>query len=104
MRLANRDLSKLKVKLTPMANEIEGVVVTGMAPRKAAGFTGRYVTVKADDLKRINPNNLLEALQVFDPSFRIVDQNQYGSDPNRLPEFNCVVTCSWVPAVPALSI
>lgn len=88
VRLTNRDLSKLKVKLTPMANEIEGVVVTGMAPRKAAGFTGRYVTVKADDLKRINPNNLLEALQVFDPSFRIVDQNQYGSDPNRLPEFN----------------
>lgn len=88
LSLANRDLSKIKVKLMPMANEIEGVVVTGMAPRKAAGFTGRYVTVKGEDLKRLNPNNLLEALQAYDPSFRIVDQNRYGSDPNRLPEFN----------------
>ena len=81
------NLENVTVKMTPVAAELEGVVVTGMAPRKASGFTGRYVTVKGEDLKRLNPNNLLQALSIFDPSFHIVENNQYGSDPNRLPEF-----------------
>ena len=81
------NMEDVKVKMTPVAAELEGVVVTGMTPRKASGFTGRYVTVKGEDLKRLNPNNLLQALSIFDPSFRIVENNQRGSDPNALPEF-----------------
>lgn len=84
---ATGNLENVTVKITPVVAELEGVVVTGMAPRKASGFTGRYVTVKGEDLKRLNPNNLLQALSIFDPSFHIVENNQYGSDPNRLPEF-----------------
>lgn len=84
---ATGNLEDVTVKMTPVAAELEGVVVTGMAPRKASGFTGRYVTVKGEDLKKLNPNNLLQALSIFDPSFHIVENNQYGSDPNRLPEF-----------------
>ena len=38
-------------------------------------------------MKKLNPNNLLQALQLFDPSFRIVENNTAGSDPNALPEF-----------------
>lgn len=81
------NMDNVVIKLTEKQTELEDVVVTGMAPRKVSGFTGRYVTVKGEELKRLNPNNLLQALQVFDPSFRIVENNQYGSDPNRLPEF-----------------
>ena len=81
------DMADVVVKLTAMSIEMEDVVVTGMAPRKVSGFTGRYVTVKGDQLKKLNPNNLLQALQLFDPSFRIVDNNTAGSDPNALPEF-----------------
>ncbi|MDE5611002.1 MAG: carboxypeptidase-like regulatory domain-containing protein, partial [Odoribacter sp.] len=88
LKLSSVDnLEGIMVKMTPMIAELEGVVVTGMAPRKASGFTGRYVTVKGEELKRLNPNNLLQALSIFDPSFHIVENNQYGSDPNRLPEF-----------------
>ena len=81
------DMADVVVKLTAMSIEMEDVVVTGMAPRKVSGFTGRYVTVKGDQLKKLNPNNLLQALQLFDPSFRIVENNTAGSDPNALPEF-----------------
>lgn len=56
---ATGNLENVTVKITPVVAELEGVVVTGMAPRKASGFTGRYVTVKGEDLKRLNPNNLL---------------------------------------------
>lgn len=76
------------IKLTPQVIEMEGVVVTGMTPRKVESFTGDYVTVKGETLKKLSPNNLLKALQLFDPSFRIIENNQRGSDPNTLPEFH----------------
>lgn len=81
------DVSNLTVKLTLKQEELEDVVVTGMAPRKVEGFTGTYVSVKGEELKKLNPNNVLSALQLFDPSFRIVENNERGSDPNALPEF-----------------
>lgn len=81
------NLSNLSIKLSPKQEELEDVVVTGMAPRKVEGFTGTYVTVKGEQLKKLNPNNILSALQLFDPSFRIVENNERGSDPNALPEF-----------------
>lgn len=84
----NKDSKDLFIKLIPKSTEMEDVVVTGMAPRKVEGFTGDYVSVKGDELKKLSPNNLLKALQMFDPSFRIVTNNQRGSDPNTLPEFH----------------
>ncbi|MFR7810518.1 MAG: carboxypeptidase-like regulatory domain-containing protein [Butyricimonas faecihominis] len=73
------DMKDLEIKLTAKTTEIEDVVVTGMAPRKVESFSGGYVSVKGSELKKISPNNLLKALQVFDPSFRIVENNNAGS-------------------------
>lgn len=84
---ASGNMENVVVKLTPMATELEDVVVTGMAPRKSESFTGSYVSVKGEELKRLSPNNLLQALQFFDPSFRIVENNAQGSNPNAMPEF-----------------
>lgn len=81
------DMKDLTIKMTPASVEMEGVVVTGMAPRKSESFTGSYVSVKGEELKKLSPNNLLQALQFFDPSFRIVENNKRGSDPNAMPEF-----------------
>lgn len=81
------DMKDLEIKLTPRLEELEDVVVTGMAPRKVESFSGSYVSVKGAELKKLNPTNILKALQVFDPSFRIVENNKVGSDPNAMPEF-----------------
>ena len=81
------DMKDLTIKMTAAFVEMEGVVVTGMAPRKSESFTGSYVSVKGEELKKLSPNNLLQALQFFDPSFRIVENNKKGSDPNAMPEF-----------------
>ena len=43
--------------------------------------------MSGDDLIKRNPNNLLAALQQFDPSFRIVEDQAQGSNPNSIPEF-----------------
>lgn len=88
------DMKDLEIKLTAKTTEIEDVVVTGMAPRKVESFSGGYVSVKGSELKKISPNNLLKALQVFDPSFRIVENNNAGSNPNACRNSACGVMCS----------
>mgnify|MGYP002570932929 CR=1 FL=1 len=35
---------------------------------------------------KVSPTNVISALQTFDPSFRIQTNDQWGSDPNSLPE------------------
>lgn len=81
------NMREITVKLSPTLVTNENVVITGMTPRKAESFTGAYVTVKGSELRKMNPNNILQALQLFDPSFRIIDNNVQGSNPNALPEF-----------------
>src|SRR5439155_19724553 len=38
-----------------------------------------------EELKTVNPTNVLQALAVVEPSLRIVENNALGSDPNQLP-------------------
>lgn len=86
--LADYDLTRnITIRMESESEQMEEVVVTGMAPRKVEGFTGGYVSVKGEELKKLNPSNVLAALQFFDPSFRIVENNARGADPNTMPEF-----------------
>lgn len=80
-------LTDMLVKLPRKTEKIDEVVVTGMSPRKVESFSGSYVTVQGHELRKLNPTNILKALQVFDPSFRIIENNKRGSDPNAMPEF-----------------
>lgn len=63
------------------------VVITGYSNIKKGSFTGSYTQVSKEDILRVSPNNLIQALQVFDPSLRIMQNIDLGSNPNALPEF-----------------
>ena len=65
---------------------LEDVVVTGFMNIRNSSFTGNAVTVKKEDLLKVSKTNVIKALQTFDPSFRIKENNRWGSDPNALPE------------------
>jgi TonB-linked SusC/RagA family outer membrane protein len=82
------DGKPLNIKLGQKTNNINDVVVTGYQVIKKDNYTGSAITVKGEDLKRINPNNLVQSLATFDPSFRIDQNNLLGSDPNALPKIN----------------
>src|SRR5581483_644229 len=41
-----------------------------------------------DELKRINPQNVLQSIQVYDPSFKVAEDNLLGSNPNAIPKVN----------------
>ena len=78
--------SAVNVIMTEEASEVDEVVVTGYATFRKSGFTGSFTTVKREDLLKVSSTNVLQALQVFDPSLRIVANNEMGSDPNTMPE------------------
>lgn len=75
---------KMKANKDPMAD----VVITGYQQIKKESFTGNAVTVTGDELKRINPTNMLQAMQAYDPSFQVAQNNLLGSNPNSLPQVN----------------
>ncbi|WP_333616228.1 SusC/RagA family TonB-linked outer membrane protein [Bacteroides pyogenes] len=82
-----RENTNMKIVLSPTSINMDEVVVTGISKRSKGSFTGNFVTVKGSDLRKLNPNNILKSLQYFDPSFKIIEDNSRGSDPNARPEF-----------------
>ncbi|MGI6242631.1 MAG: SusC/RagA family TonB-linked outer membrane protein [Prevotella sp.] len=82
-----RPYKNMKVYLKSDYNEVGEVVVTGLSKRSKSSFTGNYVSVKGEQLRKLNPNNFLKGLQFFDPSFKVAENNSRGSDPNAQPEF-----------------
>lgn len=81
-----KDESNLVIELKS-GMELDEVVVTGISKRSKNSFTGNYVEVKGAELRKMNPTNILKGLQFFDPSFKIIENNLSGSDPNAEPDF-----------------
>lgn len=81
-----KEENNLVIELKPSV-ELGEVVVTGISRRSKNSFTGNYVEVKGDDLRKMSPTNILKGLQFFDPSFKVIENNRSGSDPNAEPDF-----------------
>lgn len=81
-----KDGKDLKVVMTESAETIQEVVVTGIFERKKESFTGSATTYSANDLKNVGNQNILQSLKSLDPAFAILENNDFGSDPNRLPD------------------
>ena len=76
-----------EITLVESTESLDDVVVTGYANIRKSSFTGTATQVKREDLLKVAPGNIIDALQVFDPSLRLIKNNLMGSDPNTLPEF-----------------
>lgn len=79
---------EMKVVLSEKKEKLEEVIVNGFKSVKKSHYTGNATVVSKKELLKTNPRSVMEALQVFDPSFRIRENSNWGSDPNALPEFN----------------
>ena len=77
---------ELEVVLEDLMENLEDVVITGYGNISKSSFTGNSVSIKREDLLKVSKSNVIAALQTFDPSFRIQENNQWGSDPNAIPE------------------
>ena len=66
---------------------LEEVVVTGIFKRNKEGFTGSATQVSGDEIKKMTAGNVLKALEMLDPGFRMNTSNLAGSNPNAIPDF-----------------
>ena len=78
--------ASLDIEMEPDENSIGEVVVTGIYQRNREVYTGSSSVYKGKDLLVVGNQNILQSLKTLDPSFAIVENNNFGSDPNRLPD------------------
>jgi TonB-dependent SusC/RagA subfamily outer membrane receptor len=76
----------LTIKMTQSITAMKDQVVTGIYQRKKESFTGSSTTYTAKELKVVGNQSPLQALKTLDPSFAIIENTSFGSDPNRLPD------------------
>ncbi|MCM1448721.1 MAG: SusC/RagA family TonB-linked outer membrane protein [Clostridiales bacterium] len=75
-----------RVTMHDNENAIQEVVVTGIYNRNKESFTGSSKTFDSSQLKEVGNQNVLQSLRTLDPSFTMIENNEFGSDPNRLPD------------------
>ena len=75
-----------KIVMYMNSTELEDVIVTGVYERKKESFTGASATFKTDQLKAVGTNNVLQSLKTLDPSFKMMESTQFGSNPNMMPD------------------
>lgn len=73
-------------KMILATTSMQDHVVTGIYQRKKESFTGSSSTFTAKELKMVGNQNALQALRTLDPSFAVIENSTFGSDPNRLPD------------------
>lgn len=85
----------INVVLEEELRQIEEVVVTGIFTRKAESFTGAARTFRKDELKQVGNTNIFQSLKNLDPSLKIMENMEMGSDPNTLPDMRLRGTSSF---------
>lgn len=65
--------------------QLDEVVVTGIFNRKKESFTGSAATYDKKKLMEMGTSNVLQSLKTLDPAFAIIEDTEFGSDPNHLP-------------------
>lgn len=66
--------------------QVDDVVVTGIFDRSKESYTGAVTHITEKELKSFGNRNVIATIGNIDPSFNIMRNNEWGSDPNRLPE------------------
>lgn len=86
--VAYKGEKEMNVILEDDVQEMDEVVVTGIFKKARESYTGSVTTISSKEIKMFRGQNMLQTLRNIDPSFNIVQNNEWGSDPNRLPEVN----------------
>lgn len=81
-----KEEKELNVVMEDEVAEMDEVVVTGIFSRKKESFTGSSATFTTKELKMVGNQNVLQSLKTLDPSFAMIENNEFGSDPNKLPD------------------
>jgi TonB-linked SusC/RagA family outer membrane protein len=84
--IAIKGRSEINVVMEESQAELEQVVVTGYFSANKKTYTGSSSTITSEDIIKISSGNILQAVQTLEPSFRIIENTEQGSNPNALPD------------------
>ena len=82
------DRGFIDVSMEQASNSLGDVVLTGYMPINKKTFTGAAVKITSEQISQTANTNILDAISVYEPSFKLDDNILQGSDPNRLPDFS----------------
>lgn len=82
------DKESINVQLFPNVEELNEVVVTGIFNRAKESYTGAATFINKKQLDEFESRDILKTISNIDPAFNITINNEFGSDPNRLPDIN----------------
>ncbi|MGE8378095.1 MAG: SusC/RagA family TonB-linked outer membrane protein [Sphingobacterium sp.] len=78
----------LQVIMRQVENKIDETVVTGYTRVRRDNFTGAATMVTRQELEKFNSTNIFTVLQALDPSFKVDERVNAGSNPNVMPQIN----------------
>ena len=78
--------TEIDVVMQQVAAEMDEVVVTGIFKKARESYTGAVSTIGKEEILAYRGQNMLQTLRNIDPAFNVVQNNEFGSDPNRLPD------------------
>ena len=78
----------IDVDMEASSNSLDDVVLTGYMPIQQKTFTGAAIKISAKEIAQISNTNVLDAISIYEPSFKLDDNILQGSDPNRLPDYS----------------
>jgi len=78
--------SSVTVSLEDDEMSINQVVVTGIFNKSRESYTGALTTISDKELKASGNRNILISIRNIDPSFNLIDNLEFGSDPNKMPD------------------
>lgn len=84
----------VNITLEQVTNVLDNVVVLGSFQKPVESFTGSVTTITAKELTMYGNRDLLTTIRNIDPAFNLIENNQWGSDPNRIPEITLRGTSS----------
>lgn len=79
--------AEVNVVLETDTQQIGEVVVTGIFERAKEGFTGSSTTLDTEQIRQLTSQNVLQALAIVDPGFKMTMSNLSGSNPSAIPDF-----------------
>ncbi|MBD0824960.1 SusC/RagA family TonB-linked outer membrane protein [Aestuariibaculum marinum] len=82
------ETESIDVQLFPNVEELNEVVVTGIFNRAKESYTGAATFINKKQLEEFESRDILKTISNIDPAFNITISNEFGSDPNRLPDIN----------------
>lgn len=81
------DKSLITIYLEEDVQTMNDVVITGYFAKPKSSFTGAITQITKQEIQKFGKTNIISILSQVDPSFKIKENDEIGSDPNRLPQF-----------------